>query len=70
MARRRCCKLLADRAAESPQRLFLVDGPVRLTCAKFANHVEVVASGLRRLGLREGDVASWQLPSSWEAAVL
>jgi cyclohexanecarboxylate-CoA ligase len=62
--------LLSARAAETPERLFLIDGATRLTFAEFERRTARLATGLARLGVGPGDVVSWQLPSWWEAAAL
>jgi len=48
----------------------VVDGASRLNAATFASLSDAVAGGLRRLGVRRGDVVAWQLPNWWEAMVL
>jgi len=63
-------QLLAQRVAATPQKLFLVDGATRLTFAEFGRRVDALAGGLSRLGVAEGDVVAWQLPSWWEGAAL
>lgn len=63
--------LVAARAAETPDREFLVDeGGRTLTFAQFRDVTEAVAAGLHDRGVREGTVVSWQLPTWIEAAVL
>jgi cyclohexanecarboxylate-CoA ligase len=63
-------ELLRQRLAITPQALFIVDGDTRLTFQDLALRVDRLAAGLVQIGLRAGDVVSWQLPSWWEAAVL
>ncbi|MGF7160364.1 cyclohexanecarboxylate-CoA ligase [Rhodoligotrophos appendicifer] len=41
-----------------------------LTFAELADRVRLVALGLHRLGVRRGDVVSYQLPNWWEFAAL
>src|ERR1041384_4714964 len=62
--------LLAERVARTPDRVFLVDGELRVTFAEFAARAEALAAGLRGLGIGAGDVVSWQLPSWLEAALV
>jgi cyclohexanecarboxylate-CoA ligase len=42
----------------------------RVTYADFIKQVERVAAGLQSLGIREGDVVSWQLPTRIETVVV
>src|SRR5262245_49003551 len=63
-------ELLRQRIQTAPQALFIVDGDVRLTFGDFARRIERLAAGLTAMGMRAGDVISWQLPSWWEAAAL
>jgi cyclohexanecarboxylate-CoA ligase len=48
----------------------LVDGDRRFDGAELEAMVAGLAGGLRRLGVRRGDVVSWQMPNWWEALVL
>jgi len=48
----------------------VADGDVALTYAALEARVAAVAGGLHGLGVRQGDVVSWQLPNWWEALVL
>jgi cyclohexanecarboxylate-CoA ligase len=48
----------------------VVDGEVRLDAGTLERVVASVAGGLRSLGVRRGDVVTWQLPNWWEALVL
>lgn len=63
-------ELLRERVRTTPETLFIVDGETRLTFRDFAQRADRLAAGLTRIGLRPGDVVSWQLPSWWEAAAL
>jgi len=63
-------ELLRRRVAETPSRVYIVDGDARLTFAEFASRANRLAAGLRRIGVGAGDVISWQLPSWWEAAAV
>jgi acyl-CoA synthetase (AMP-forming)/AMP-acid ligase II len=63
--------LLAARAAASPHALFLVDEHGRrLEYAATVATAERVAAGLHALGIGEGTVVSWQLPTRIETVVL
>jgi cyclohexanecarboxylate-CoA ligase len=48
----------------------LVDGDRRFDGAQLEKLVAGLAGGLRRLGVRRGDVVTWQMPNWWEALVL
>ncbi len=50
--------------------LAVVDGDVSIDAGTLEQLVSSVAGGLRRLGVRRGDVVAWQLPNWWEALVL
>jgi cyclohexanecarboxylate-CoA ligase len=60
--------LLAERVRRTPSRAFLADVDCRLTFAEFSARAGRLAAALARLGVRPGDVVSWQLPNWWEAA--
>jgi 2,3-dihydroxybenzoate-AMP ligase len=53
-------------AADRPRRTALVDGDRRWTYASLDVEVDVLAQGLRRLGLRKGDRVVVQLPNCAE----
>jgi cyclohexanecarboxylate-CoA ligase len=59
---------VADRATD--ESVALIDGDVTLTHAEVERHVAALAGALHELGVRNGDVVSWQLPNWWEAVVL
>jgi len=63
---------LVESAAERfPDETILADDSGRfLTAASYYASAEREAQGLRELGIAEGDVVSWQLPTTLEAAVL
>ena len=64
-------ELVARRAAASPDRPMLIDeNDRRLTFGQFADRCETVAAGLYDMGVRQGTVVSWQLPSRIETIVL
>jgi acyl-CoA synthetase (AMP-forming)/AMP-acid ligase II len=48
----------------------LVDGDRRFDGPELEEMVAGLAGGLRSLGVRRGDVVSWQMPNWWEALVL
>jgi acyl-CoA synthetase (AMP-forming)/AMP-acid ligase II len=61
-------ELATAAAANEPNRVILADGYGRsLTCSQLRNWGERVAAGL---AIGPGDVVSWQLPTSLEAAIL
>jgi cyclohexanecarboxylate-CoA ligase len=47
-----------------------VDGDRRIDGRELEAMVAGLAGGLRRMGVRRGDVVAWQLPNWWEALVL
>jgi len=66
--------LLAARAAADPDRLYLVEGLREggrsFTFRDVATRADRIAVALSRLGVRPGDVVSWQLPNWMECAAL
>lgn len=48
----------------------VVDGDRRVDAGSLERTVAGLAGGLRRLGVRRGDVVAWQLPNWWEAIAL
>ncbi len=56
----------------APERVgpAVVDGDRRIAAAELEAIVAGLAGGLRRLGVRRGDVVAWQLPNWWEALAL
>jgi cyclohexanecarboxylate-CoA ligase len=66
--------LLASRAARDPDRTYLIegqrDGGHTFTYRQVAARADRMAVALGRLGVRPGDVVSWQLPNWWESAAL
>ena len=48
----------------------LVDGERRFDGNQLEKLVAGLAGGLRRMGVRRGDVVTWQMPNWWEALVL
>ncbi len=63
--------LLEEAAGSRPDAVVLADDHGRaLTSAQLRAQAERAAAGLVGLGVRSGDVVSWQLPTTLEAAVL
>ncbi|RCG28573.1 2,3-dihydroxybenzoate-AMP ligase [Sphaerisporangium album] len=62
--------LLRSWAEDRPGRTALVDGDRRWTYARLDAEVDVLAAGLRRLGLRRGDRVVVQLPNRAEFVLL
>lgn len=60
----------AERVAKSPDRVAVVDGVHRKTYAQIMSEARRVAAGLRDMGLKKGDVISFQLPNWWESIVV
>jgi acyl-CoA synthetase (AMP-forming)/AMP-acid ligase II len=64
-------ELIEARAAATPDAVMAVDDTGRtLTFAEYRAQAEQAAAGLARLGIGEGDVVSWQLPTWLESIVL
>jgi cyclohexanecarboxylate-CoA ligase len=64
-------EMLTARVADTPDRLMLADEHGRrLTWAEFIATTERVAAGLQDLGIGEGTVVSWQLPTRIETVVV
>lgn len=67
-------KTLADfaeqRAQQTPEQIAVVEGGQRLSYAFLLDEARRIAAGLHDLGLRRGDVISFQLPNWWEAVVV
>ena len=57
-------------AADRPRRTALVDGDRRWTYARLDTEADLLAHGLRRLGLRRGDRVVVQLPNCAEFVLL
>lgn len=60
---------VADRAAEHPDALAVVDGATRLTYREVVQRAEAGADRLLERGLRPDDRVLVQLPNSWEFVV-
>ncbi|MFM2073317.1 MAG: hypothetical protein RLZZ623_3581 [Actinomycetota bacterium] len=64
-------QLIEARSAATPDRRFLIDANGRsLTFDQYRTRAEEVAAGLFDLGIRPGQVVSWQLPTTIDSAVL
>jgi acyl-CoA synthetase (AMP-forming)/AMP-acid ligase II len=64
-------ELLEKRVEATPDAVMAVDETGRtLTFAEYKAEAERTAAGLGRLGVREGDVVSWQLPTWLESLAL
>ena len=64
-------ELIEARAAESGDAQMAVDEDGRtLTFAEYRDWCERAAAGFQALGLSDGDVVSWQLPTWFESTVL
>jgi cyclohexanecarboxylate-CoA ligase len=59
-----------ERAALEPHRVCLRDAYRSVTFLEFLREAQALAAGLRSLGLKTGDVVSFQLPNWIEAAVV
>jgi cyclohexanecarboxylate-CoA ligase len=65
--------MLAERARRTPDRMFMIEGREggrSWTYAALAARAERMASALAGIGVRRGDVVSWQLPNWLEGAAL
>jgi acyl-CoA synthetase (AMP-forming)/AMP-acid ligase II len=63
-------ELVARRADASPDGLMLIAGDDSLTFGAFRDRVERVAAGLFAMGIGNGSVVSWQLPTRIDTVVL
>ncbi|WP_326635233.1 AMP-binding protein [Streptosporangium sp. NBC_01755] len=61
---------VAEAARVRPDTVAVVDGARTLTYRELEHSVQAVAAGLAELGVRRGEVVSWQLPNWYEAVVL
>lgn len=59
-----------QRFEEHPHRVQLIDGDMPLTCADLYLRAQRLAGYFLSIGLRIGDVISFQLPNWWEASVI
>jgi len=61
--------LLARHTAKQPNKTAILSGPDRLTYSELDRRMRSLASGLKGLGVRAGDVVAVQLPNSIEFVV-
>lgn len=61
---------LVDVAVKDPDRLAVIDGTVELSYRDLDQRISAVTAGLQELGVRPGEVVSWQLPNWHEALAL
>ncbi|HSN32435.1 MAG TPA: AMP-binding protein [Ideonella sp.] len=66
---RTIARMVADSAADRPEKVAVVDGERRLGYAELVTRVDRLACRLRREGLREQDRVVMQLPNSLEFVV-
>ena len=57
-------------AEANPAGAVLVDGDLRFDGPQLEKLVAGLAGGLRSMGVKRGDVVTWQMPNWWEALVL
>ncbi len=57
-------------ARQSADRVVLVEGAVQMTVRQVVDAARQLAAGLHAIGLRAGDVISYQLPNWWETVVI
>ncbi len=66
--------MLAERVRRTPERVYLIEGRREggrsYSFADLAARAERMAGALLALGVRPGEVVSWQLPNWFEAAAL
>jgi len=62
--------VLARRVQATAERVLFVDGDRRFTAVDVQRAADRLAAGLAALGIRAGDVVSWQLPNWIEAVFL
>ncbi|MGZ4213206.1 MAG: AMP-binding protein, partial [Actinomycetota bacterium] len=63
--------LITRRSQETPGARMAIDESGRMmTFAEYRDEAERTAAGLLEMGIREGDVVSWQLPTWLESFVL
>ncbi len=64
-------ELVEARAAATPDAVMLIDQEgTEVTFAQYKDQAERAAAGFHDLGVREGDIVSWQLPTWPETIVL
>ncbi len=59
-----------ERAAQHPEQVQIVDGDRSLSCAELFERARRLAGWFLAIGLKPGEVVSFQLPNWWEACVI
>lgn len=59
-----------ERVAAHPERIHIFDGELQLSCGTLYRYALRLAGYFVRIGLRPGDVISFQLPNWWETSVI
>lgn len=62
--------LAAERVAANPGRILLIDGERRLSCSDLYDSAQRLAGYFDAIGLKPGEVVSFQLPNWWECSVI
>lgn len=62
--------IAADRLRDCPEKIAVIDGAVHLSFAALHNRAARLACALQTMGLRSGDVISFQLPNWHEAMII
>lgn len=60
----------AERVAANPERVLLIDGEHRLSCGDLHDRAQRLAGYFDAIGLKPGEVVSFQLPNWWECSVI
>ncbi|MBL9070551.1 MAG: AMP-binding protein [Sphingopyxis sp.] len=60
----------AERVATDPDRILLIDGVCRLSCGDLHDRARRLAGYFDTIGLKPGEVVSFQLPNWWECSVI
>lgn len=60
----------AERVAANPGRILLIDGEHRLSCSDLYDRAQRLAGYFDAIGLKPGEVVSFQLPNWWECSVI
>ncbi|UKK84090.1 AMP-binding protein [Sphingopyxis sp. BSN-002] len=59
-----------ERVAANPERVLLIDGEHRLSCGDLHDRAQRLAGYFDAIGLKPGEVVSFQLPNWWECSVI
>ena len=62
--------LLEVQVAQQPDKILVIDGHQKVTASQLYDMGRALAFSLKSMGLREGDVISFQLPNWYEALVI